>query len=117
MKHKIMPPAVTGAPEFERTFRAQQNCIEFYPVFLVVLWTAGCFFNQELASLLGVFYMFARYKYFFGYAESSKGRLLGFYMSLIALFCLVLLATAGVANGFLDKYFDIDMLKKIHRMF
>lgn len=23
MKHKIMPPAVTGAPEFDRTFRAQ----------------------------------------------------------------------------------------------
>lgn len=23
MKHKVSPPAVTGAPEFERTFRAQ----------------------------------------------------------------------------------------------
>lgn len=23
MKHKVLPPAVTGAPEFERTFRAQ----------------------------------------------------------------------------------------------
>jgi len=23
MKHKIMPPTVTGPPEFERTFRAQ----------------------------------------------------------------------------------------------
>uniref|UniRef100_A0A8V0Y7Y6 Microsomal glutathione S-transferase 2 n=1 Tax=Gallus gallus TaxID=9031 RepID=A0A8V0Y7Y6_CHICK len=25
MKHKVMPPAVTGAPEFERTFRAQTS--------------------------------------------------------------------------------------------
>uniref|UniRef100_A0A8D0EIU8 Microsomal glutathione S-transferase 2 n=1 Tax=Strix occidentalis caurina TaxID=311401 RepID=A0A8D0EIU8_STROC len=46
MKHKVMPPAVTGAPEFDRTFRAQQNCVEFYPIFLTVLWTAGWFFNQ-----------------------------------------------------------------------
>ncbi|XP_027645923.1 microsomal glutathione S-transferase 2 isoform X2 [Falco biarmicus] len=75
MKHKVMPPAVTGAPEFDRTFRAQQNCVEFYPIFLTVLWTAGWFFNQELASFLGVLYVFARYKYFHGYVQSVKGSL------------------------------------------
>ncbi|KFV64477.1 Microsomal glutathione S-transferase 2 [Dryobates pubescens] len=74
MKHKVMPPAVTGAPEFDRTFRAQQNCVEFYPVFLTLLWTAGWFFNQEVASLLGVLYVFTRYKYFHGYVQSVKGR-------------------------------------------
>uniref|UniRef100_A0A8B9PHA8 Microsomal glutathione S-transferase 2 n=1 Tax=Apteryx owenii TaxID=8824 RepID=A0A8B9PHA8_APTOW len=74
MKHKVMPPAVTGAPEFDRTFRAQQNCAEFYPIFLAALWIAGSFFNQELASFLGLMYMFARYKYFHGYVASIKGR-------------------------------------------
>ncbi|KAJ1217706.1 hypothetical protein NDU88_005297 [Pleurodeles waltl] len=117
MKHKIMPPAVNGPPEFERTFRAQQNCVEFYPVFLVALWTAGLFLSQELASLLGFFYIFARHRYFFGYAESAKGRIPGFYMSLIALFCLLVMAIAGITNGVLDKYLDINMLKKIRRMF
>eukprot|EP00076_Gallus_gallus_P040653 XP_025006191.1 microsomal glutathione S-transferase 2 isoform X2 [Gallus gallus] len=74
MKHKVMPPAVTGAPEFERTFRAQQNCAEFYPMFQTVLWIAGWFCNQELAALLGLLYMFARHKYFHGYAQAASER-------------------------------------------
>ncbi|XP_078532815.1 microsomal glutathione S-transferase 2 [Lissotriton helveticus] len=117
MKHKIMPPAVNGPPEFERTFRAQQNCVEFYPVFVVSLWTAGLFLSQEVAALIGLFYIFARHRYFYGYAESAKGRISGFYMSLAALFCLLVLAIVGITNGFLDKYLDINMLKNIRRMF
>uniref|UniRef100_UPI00398EC0D9 microsomal glutathione S-transferase 2 isoform X2 n=1 Tax=Pristiophorus japonicus TaxID=55135 RepID=UPI00398EC0D9 len=46
VKYKVIPPSVTGSPDFERIFRAQQNTIEFYPLFLVVLWTSGLFFNQ-----------------------------------------------------------------------
>ncbi|XP_068010198.1 microsomal glutathione S-transferase 2 [Melanerpes formicivorus] len=113
MKHKVMPPAVTGAPEFDRTFRAQQNCVEFYPVFLTLLWTAGWFFNQEVASLLGVLYVFARYKYFYGYVQSVKGRVTGFYLNLIILTCLSTLGAAGVVNSFLDEYLDISIGKKL----
>ncbi|XP_053559664.1 microsomal glutathione S-transferase 2-like isoform X2 [Bombina bombina] len=76
IKHKITPPAVTGHAEFERTFRAQQNCIEFYPVFLVDLWTAGWLFNQELAAVFGLLYIYGRHKYFWGYVESARGRIL-----------------------------------------
>uniref|UniRef100_A0A8B9G901 Microsomal glutathione S-transferase 2 n=1 Tax=Amazona collaria TaxID=241587 RepID=A0A8B9G901_9PSIT len=60
MKHKVIPPAVTGAPEFDRTFRAQQNCVEFYPVFLTALWTAGYFFNQAAPRCFPE-QLFARY--------------------------------------------------------
>ncbi|XP_073197278.1 microsomal glutathione S-transferase 2 isoform X3 [Lepidochelys kempii] len=72
-QHKIMPPEVTGTPEFDRIFRAQQNCVEFYSIFLVALWIAGWFFKQELAALLGLVYMYTHHKYFHGYAESAKG--------------------------------------------
>ncbi|XP_005239904.1 microsomal glutathione S-transferase 2 isoform X1 [Falco biarmicus] len=117
MKHKVMPPAVTGAPEFDRTFRAQQNCVEFYPIFLTVLWTAGWFFNQELASFLGVLYVFARYKYFHGYVQSVKGRLTGFYLNLIILTCLITLGAAGIINSFLDEYLDFSIMKKLSKLF
>uniref|UniRef100_A0A8D0EGM3 Microsomal glutathione S-transferase 2 n=1 Tax=Strix occidentalis caurina TaxID=311401 RepID=A0A8D0EGM3_STROC len=117
MKHKVMPPAVTGAPEFDRTFRAQQNCVEFYPIFLTVLWTAGWFFNQELASFLGVLYVFARYKYFHGYVQSVKGRLTGFYLNLIILICLITLGAAGIVNSFLDEYLDFSIMKKLRKLF
>ncbi|XP_040482260.1 microsomal glutathione S-transferase 2 isoform X1 [Ursus maritimus] len=74
LKYKVTPPAVSGSPEFERIFRAQnlpnsravqksvrsefsqgtrpccgctrQNCVEFYPIFLITLWIAGWYFNQ-----------------------------------------------------------------------
>ncbi|NXN59707.1 MGST2 transferase, partial [Rynchops niger] len=117
MKHKVMPPAVTGAPEFDRTFRAQQNCVEFYPIFLTVLWTAGLFFNQESASFLGLLYVFARYKYFHGYVQSVKGRLTGFYLNLIILTCLITLGAAGIVNSFLNEYLDFSIMKKLRKLF
>uniref|UniRef100_A0A8C8CMQ5 Microsomal glutathione S-transferase 2 n=1 Tax=Oncorhynchus tshawytscha TaxID=74940 RepID=A0A8C8CMQ5_ONCTS len=72
MTHKVMPPTVTGPPEFERTFRAHQNNVELYPVFLVVLWTSGLLFSEVLAVLGGGVYMVARHMYFSGYVMSTK---------------------------------------------
>ncbi|XP_053559662.1 microsomal glutathione S-transferase 2 [Bombina bombina] len=117
MKHKIMPPAISGHPEFERTFRAQQNCVEFYPIFLVVLWTAGLFFNQEAAAVFGSLYIFARHFYFKGYVDSAKGRIPGFYLSLLSLFLLLVLAAIGISNSLLKNYFDLNIFKKIRHMF
>uniref|UniRef100_A0A9L0IB99 Microsomal glutathione S-transferase 2 n=1 Tax=Equus asinus TaxID=9793 RepID=A0A9L0IB99_EQUAS len=50
LKYKIMPPAVSGSPEFDRIFRAQQNSVEFYPAFMITLWMAGWYFNQAAVS-------------------------------------------------------------------
>ncbi|XP_053935510.1 uncharacterized protein LOC104059405 isoform X3 [Cuculus canorus] len=45
-KYKISPPETTGHPEFERIFRAQANCSEYFPIFISLLWVAGIFFHQ-----------------------------------------------------------------------
>lgn len=107
--HKITPPIVTGPPEFERTFRAHQNSIEFYPLFLVVLWTSGIFFSEEIAALGGVVFMVARQMYFNGYISSSQKRLPGFFLTLAVLFLLALLGSIGIMHGILKKYFDIHL--------
>ncbi|KAM4809491.1 microsomal glutathione S-transferase 2-like [Rhinophrynus dorsalis] len=117
MKHKVMPPAVTGPPEFERTFRAQQNCLEFYTIFLVNLWTAGFFFNQEAAAAIGLLYILARHIYFKGYTGSAQDRIPGFYMCLISLFSLIILAAVGISNSLLKKYLDINPMKTMRHMF
>ncbi|CAN2388827.1 leukotriene-C4 synthase activity [Pristimantis euphronides] len=117
MKHKIMPPAVTGSPEFERTFRAQQNCVEFFPIFLVFLWTAGLFFHEEVAAALGLLYIFARHLYFKGYVAAAQGRIPGFYLSLISLFLLFGFACFGITNALLKKYLDVNIFKQVHHMF
>lgn len=52
-----------------------QNCVEFYPLFLVSLWTCGMFFSEVLAAATGLVYMAARQLYFNGYTQSTKKRL------------------------------------------
>uniref|UniRef100_A0AC11BNL8 Microsomal glutathione S-transferase 2 n=1 Tax=Ovis aries TaxID=9940 RepID=A0AC11BNL8_SHEEP len=75
LKYKVMPPSVSGSPDFERIFRAQQNCVEFYPIFIITLWMAGWYFNQVFATCLGLVYIYSRHQYFWGYAEAAKKRL------------------------------------------
>ncbi|KAM5308914.1 microsomal glutathione S-transferase 2 isoform 1-T2 [Glossophaga mutica] len=113
LKYKVTPPAVSGSLEFERVFRAQQNCVEFYPVFLLTLWMAGWYFNQVSAACLGLVYIYARYQYFWGYSEAAKKRVAGFRVSLGILALLTVLGTLGIANSFLDEYLDLNVAKKL----
>ncbi|EDM14975.1 microsomal glutathione S-transferase 2 (predicted), isoform CRA_a [Rattus norvegicus] len=117
LKYKIAPPAVTGSLEFERIFRAQQNSLEFYSVFIISLWMAGWYFNQVFATCLGLLYIYARHKYFWGYAEAAEKRIIGFRLSLGILALLTVLAVLGVASRFLDEYLDFHVAKKLKRPF
>ncbi|KAL8212051.1 UNVERIFIED_CONTAM: hypothetical protein K2H54_035792 [Gekko kuhli] len=71
---KVSPPGISGPPEFERIFRAQVNCTEYFPIFLSLLWVAGIFFHQASAAFCGLIYLYARYQYFSGYACTAQGR-------------------------------------------
>uniref|UniRef100_A0A8C6Y2C6 Leukotriene C4 synthase n=1 Tax=Naja naja TaxID=35670 RepID=A0A8C6Y2C6_NAJNA len=73
-KFKVSPPIISGPPEFERIFRAQANCSEYFPIFLSLLWVAGIFSHQVLAAFCGLIYLYARYQYFRGYAHSAERR-------------------------------------------
>uniref|UniRef100_A0A8C9TA80 Leukotriene C4 synthase n=1 Tax=Scleropages formosus TaxID=113540 RepID=A0A8C9TA80_SCLFO len=76
-KYSVSPPATAGPPEFERVFRAQANCSEYFPIFIVVLWVSGAFFSQAVSSGLGLLYLYGRYRYFKGYSASAQGRYAG----------------------------------------
>nr|XP_012645394.1 leukotriene C4 synthase isoform X2 [Microcebus murinus] len=71
---RVSPPLTTGPPEFERIYRAQVNCSEYFPLFLAALWVAGVFFHEGAAALCGLAYLFARLRYFQGYARSAQLR-------------------------------------------
>ncbi|KAM9357053.1 microsomal glutathione S-transferase 2 [Symphorus nematophorus] len=107
--HKVLPPAVTGPPQFERTFRAHQNCVECYPVFMVTLWTCGVFFSEATAAAGGLVYIIARQMYVNGYIKSAKKRLPGLYLTLAVYGPLSLLGLIGVLHGILLKYFHIHL--------
>ncbi|XP_005386739.1 PREDICTED: microsomal glutathione S-transferase 2 isoform X4 [Chinchilla lanigera] len=117
LKCKVIPPAVTGSLEFERVFRAQQNCVEFYPIFLITFWMAGLYFNEVFAACLGLVYLYARQKYFWGYSEAAEKRMSGFQLSLGTLALLIGLSALGIANSFLNEYLDLHIAKKLRRYF
>ncbi|KAM9373280.1 LOW QUALITY PROTEIN: leukotriene C4 synthase-like [Phaethornis superciliosus] len=67
-KYKISPPETRGHPEFERIFRAQVNCSEYFPIFV---WIAGIFFHQGVAAVCGRLYLYTRSKYFQGHTVAG----------------------------------------------
>uniref|UniRef100_A0A674KG04 Leukotriene C4 synthase n=1 Tax=Terrapene triunguis TaxID=2587831 RepID=A0A674KG04_9SAUR len=101
-KYKVSPPDTAGPPEFERVFRAQANCSEYFPIFVSVLWVAGIFFQQGVAAVCGLLYLYARYQYFQGYTLSAHGRLGPMYFSAKVLWILIGLSVAGLLVHFLS---------------
>ncbi|NXW12300.1 LTC4S synthase, partial [Circaetus pectoralis] len=100
-KYKISPPKTTGHPEFERIFRAQVNCSEYFPIFISLLWVAGIFLHQGVAAACGLLYLYTRFKYFQGYIVAAQGRLGPLYASAWLLWLLLGLAVAGLLAHFL----------------
>ncbi|NXS61882.1 LTC4S synthase, partial [Brachypteracias leptosomus] len=100
-KHKISPPETTGHPEFERIFRAQANCSEYFPIFISLLWVAGIFFHQGVAAACGLLYLYTRFRYFQGYTMAAQERLGPLYASARLLWLLMGLAVAGLLAHFL----------------
>ncbi|XP_047586181.1 leukotriene C4 synthase isoform X2 [Lutra lutra] len=113
---RVSPPLTTGPPEFERVYRAQVNCSEYFPLFLATLWVAGIFFHEGTAALCGLVYLFARLRYFQGYARSAQQRLTPLYASARALWLLVALAALGLLVHFLPRALRAALLGRLGKL-
>jgi glutathione S-transferase len=80
-KHQCKAPAITGAPEFERMFRVQQNTLEQIVMFIPVLWLFAEFVNPLWATGMGVVYLIGRGVYRLAYVKDPKSRSVGFMMT------------------------------------
>ena len=89
-RHKVVAPAVTGHPDFERKLRIQQNMVEQLIVFLPALWifseTASAFWG----GLLGLVFVIGRLLYSLAYAADPAKRSLGFMIGAAATATLLL---------------------------
>ncbi|KAM7389305.1 hypothetical protein PAMP_023290 [Pampus punctatissimus] len=112
-KYSVSPPTTTGPPEFERVFRAQANCSEYFPIFIIILWTSGVFFSQGLSSLCGLMYLYGRFRYFQGYSASAEERLAPMYFSTQVLWVLVGFSSVGVFLSFCRLYLNVDLLQQL----
>jgi glutathione S-transferase len=97
-KHKIMAPAVTGHPQFERALRVQMNTVEQFVIFLPLLWLATIYFRiiGWLPGLLGFAWCLGRIIYSLGYMAAPEKRTLGFGITALANLSLLILALYGL---------------------
>jgi glutathione S-transferase len=89
-------PATTGNPDFERTFRAHVNTLEWMPTFLVPLWLCAIYLSDIAAAVLGLVWIAGRAWYFAGYSRAVEKRLPGFFIQSTACILLFIGAAAGV---------------------
>lgn len=90
MKYGVEAPATTGAPEFERAFRIQQNTLEQIVLFLPSLWLFALLVSDMWAGVAGLAWVIGRVLYVLGYARAAEKRGLGFTIALLASVVLLL---------------------------
>jgi len=95
VRHGVKAPAITGAPEFERAFRVQQNTLEQLVIALPALWLFGWYLNPLAAAGLALVNMLGRGLYSRDYRNDPAARGRGFAVSQLAQLVLVLGALAG----------------------
>lgn len=97
-KHKIVAPAMTGHPQFERAVRVQMNTIEQFVIFLPLLWLATTYFRiiGWLPALLGFVWCLGRMIYSVGYMTDPEKRHVGFLVAALANGVLLILTLYGL---------------------
>lgn len=100
-RYGVKAPAVTGAEGFERTFRAQQNMLEWMPLFLPALWLFAWVWTDRWAAVLGIVWALARLGYVLAYAADAKKRTPYFLTQLLVFLALWAGALVGILRGLL----------------
>ncbi|OJU86560.1 MAG: hypothetical protein BGO13_03940 [Burkholderiales bacterium 66-5] len=95
MQGRVVAPATTGDPAFERAFRVQQNTLEQLVAFLPALFLAGQYWSPNVIAGIGVLWLVGRVLYRFEYTRDPNSRAVGFILTLLPTVALVLAALWG----------------------
>ena len=93
----VAAPAISGHADFERVFRAQQNTLEWLPLYLPSLWLFASYWSDRVATILGVSWIFGRIRYGLGYAKAAGSRSTGFLIQALAVAVLLFGALGRIA--------------------
>jgi len=98
VKHQCKAPTITGAPEFERMFRVQQNTMEQLVMFIPALWLYAELVNPLWGVGMGMIYLVGRFIYRVSYVKDPATRSAGFTISSlpIAVMLFWVLVDAGM---------------------
>ncbi|HEX3862304.1 MAG TPA: MAPEG family protein [Stellaceae bacterium] len=96
LRYGIKAPAVTGAPEFERAFRVQQNTMEQLVWFIPSLWLFALYVSPLWAGLIGLVWIAGRAYYARSYYRDPDSRGPGFGIGFVSSAILLGGALIGV---------------------
>ncbi|MDJ0583254.1 MAPEG family protein [Crocosphaera sp.] len=101
-KYKVMPPATSGDPNFERALRVQQNTLEQIIFFLPLLWLFCFYINPIWGSGIGAFWIVGRILYALGYYQAAEKRMIGFAISFLSTLALLIGSLVGMTMVFIQ---------------
>lgn len=93
----LKAPAVTGHEGFERMYRVQMNSLEMIIIFLPALFISANYWSPLLISSIGMIYIVGRFIYWRAYVTDPATRSLGFMLTMIPTFLLIVLGLVGIA--------------------
>ena len=82
-RHRVKAPAMSGPPEFERSYRVHYNTMEQLVLFLPALWMFAYFVKPLWGAALGIVYLIGRFVYRAAYLKDPAGRSPGFTLTVV----------------------------------
>lgn len=102
-RYGVKAPATTGHEMFERYYRVQMNTLELLVVFLPALWLAARYWSPTWMAAVGAVYLVGRVVYLKAYTTNPSRRGLGFALSFVPAFLLILATLAGLVMAGLKQ--------------
>jgi glutathione S-transferase len=102
-RYKVVAPAVSGHPLFERYYRVQMNTLELLIMFLPSLLVAAKYHTGNWVPVLGAVYIIGRFIYYRSYVREPAGRALGFGLSMLPILILLVSGAIGALRQLLGQ--------------
>ena len=96
----IKAPATSGNENFERYYRVQMNTLELLICFIPALIISAQFWSPGAMALIGFVFFIGRFLYSRSYTADPEKRSIGFGLSIMPVFILLIAIVTGLVKSF-----------------